>query len=91
MEKISKHLYVSGRVQGVGFRYFVATHARELGINGWVKNLPDGQVEAVFTGSKSDLDLMLNLIKKGPSWAEVNSVRVNNIDPVKEYPDFLIK
>jgi len=91
MKKISKHLYVSGRVQGVGFRYFIATHARELGINGWAKNLPDGQVEAVFTGSKNNLDIMLDLINKGPRWAEVDNVRINNIDPVKEYPDFQIK
>lgn len=74
METISKHLIISGRVQGVGFRYFTYRTARELNIRGWVKNLQDGTVETVFTGSPENVYNMTEKLKEGPSRAKVQNV-----------------
>lgn len=68
---------VSGDVQGVGFRDFVRRRAAELGLSGWVKNLPDGRVEAVAEGNRADLERMLDLLRRGPSMAEVGQVRAD--------------
>jgi acylphosphatase len=75
---------VSGRVQGVFFRQNTKEKARELGLKGWVKNLPDGRVEALFEGEKSLIEEILNWFKKGGvplaridnlevSWQEISS------------------
>jgi acylphosphatase len=71
------HVTVSGDVQGVGFRDFVRRRAAELGLSGWVKNLPDGRVEAVAEGNRADLERMLDLLRRGPSMAEVGQVRAD--------------
>jgi len=68
------HLYVTGRVQGVGFRFFAINRARKYGITGWVKNLYDGRVEIEAEGKKQNLILFLNDIKLGPSSAHVSKV-----------------
>lgn len=68
------HVFISGRVQGVSYRYFVLQNAQELGITGWVRNIDDGRVEAVFQGEKGHIDQMLALCKEGPSLAEVNHI-----------------
>lgn len=78
MDTISKHLIISGRVQGVGFRYFTYRTAKELNIKGWVKNLQDGTVETVFTGSPESVHNMKDKLKEGPS-----SARVQNIEEVE--------
>lgn len=74
MSTISKHLIISGRVQGVGFRHFTYKTARELGIKGWVKNLQDGTVETVFTGSPKDVYAMKERLEEGPSRARVRKI-----------------
>jgi acylphosphatase len=68
---------VSGDVQGVGFRDFVQSRAAELGLGGWVKNLPDGRVEAVAEGDRADLERLLDLLRRGPSMAEVGRVQAD--------------
>lgn len=68
------HLVVSGRVQGVGFRYFAAHRARAHGITGWVKNRYDGMVEIEAEGLRGDLELFLTEIKGGPSASHVTHV-----------------
>lgn len=73
---VSVHVLIDGRVQGVGFRYATQREAQSLGLNGWVRNLPDGQVEAVFEGPREDLDAMLEWCEQGPSFARVTSVKV---------------
>lgn len=88
--EVRKHVYISGRVQGVGFRHFVLTKARELGLKGWVRNLYDGRVEAVFVGNKNDVEQMLKLIKKGPRWARVDNVRVLNEENKDEFVTFQV-
>ena len=70
------HVYISGFVQGVGYRAFVKKHATELGLTGWVKNLPDGRVEAMFQGEKKTIEQILELCKKGPFLSQVDSVVV---------------
>lgn len=90
-EEVRKHVYISGRVQGVGFRHFVLTKARELGLKGWVRNLYDGRVEGVFVGNKNDVEQMLKLIKKGPRWARVDNVRVLNEEIKDEFDTFQVR
>ena len=64
MEKIRKHIVFYGWVQGVGFRFRAYYAARENGVTGWVRNLPDGSVEAEVEGSESDIDRMIIQIEK---------------------------
>ncbi len=68
------HTVVHGRVQGVHFRAFTAQQAISLNLTGWVRNLPDGSVEAVFEGSHSDLERMLDILRSGPPSAHVTTI-----------------
>lgn len=68
---------VHGRVQGVGFRWECSMRARELGINGWVRNRADGCVEAHFEGDRPALDQMLEWVHEGPGYASVTAVDVD--------------
>ncbi len=65
---------ISGRVQGVGYRYSIHREALKLGITGWVRNMPDGSVEAEFEGSKPALEKMLEFCQIGPAFAQVTRV-----------------
>lgn len=65
---------IFGRVQGVGFRYFVLRHAAELGLKGWVANTPDGSVRCVAEGPRDQLELLLERIRVGPGSATVDRV-----------------
>jgi acylphosphatase len=65
---------VSGMVQGVGFRWFVARHARSLGLSGYARNLPDGRVEVVVSGPEGALPDLEQLLRSGPAYAEVEKV-----------------
>jgi len=75
MDKIQKQLRITGRVQGVGFRHFTRQNAHELGISGWVKNLRNGDVEALLEGTVSDVDEMVSRLKTGPAAARVDGVQ----------------
>lgn len=68
------HVFISGFVQGVGFRRFILRQAQDLRLTGWVKNLPDNRVEAVFQGSKEKIDQMIAICEKGPFLSEVKEV-----------------
>jgi acylphosphatase len=72
--KIARSYRVRGRVQGVGFRYFVEHSATALGIEGWVRNDDDGSVEVYAVGSRTQLSELAGLLWKGPRWAEVRGV-----------------
>ncbi len=67
---------VSGQVQGVFFRAQCASRARDLGLGGFVRNLPDGRVEAVFEGDAADVDALVDWCHTGPRWAQVEDVVV---------------
>lgn len=75
-EKIRAHIFVSGGVQGVWFRKETKGKADGFGIFGWVKNLPDGRVEAVFEGDKQQVEQMIIWAKRGPFSAKVNGLGI---------------
>ena len=68
-------LRISGRVQGVGFRYTIRTIANQTGITGWVRNLPDGAVEALIQGDDAALAAMKAWCREGPAFARVDQVQ----------------
>lgn len=68
------HVFIEGWVQGVGFRYATCARARSLSLGGWVRNLPDGRVEAEFEGGKAALEEMLAWCGHGPAGASVRNV-----------------
>ena len=70
------HIYISGRVQFVGFRYYVKRKAVSLGLKGWVKNLPDGRVECSAEGLHDKLIKLIDFCKKGPFFSRVDNVSV---------------
>ena len=69
-----EYVVIAGRVQGVGFRYWVAREAEARGVTGWVCNLADGRVEAVFCGSREVLKGMLACVQTGPALAKVRRI-----------------
>ena len=71
---MSTRFLVSGMVQGVGFRWFVARHARSLGLTGYAENLPDGRVEVLVDGSDEALEALERLLRAGPASAQVDRV-----------------
>lgn len=75
------HIIVRGRVQGVGFRWFVRERARELGLGGWIRNNPDGSVEVVASGPDESLTRFLEEVRRGPPGA-----RVSRLDEVPTAP-----
>ncbi len=91
MDKIRRHVYIEGRVQGVGFRSSVRYKAQEFNINGWAKNLYDGRVEAIFTGFKDDVNKILKYVKHGPRFARVNSVDIREEEYRNKFNSFQIK
>jgi len=87
---VRKHVYISGLVQGVFFRANTKRMADTLGIKGWVKNLPDGRVEAVFEGEKEKVEAMIRWCHKGPPSAVVEKVEVIDEEYKGEFKDFKI-
>lgn len=85
------HIFISGIVQGVFFRASTADKAQELGLTGWVKNLPDGRVEAVIEGPKDKIEKMIEWIKKGPKFAKVDEVEVVWQEYKGEFESFEIR
>ena len=83
---------IAGRVQGVGFRIFVAHEATALGLAGWTRNLPDGRVEVVASGREATLDQLEQALWRGPRMAVVTGLETSNISDDAEIPKtFLIK
>ena len=88
--KVRAHVFVSGRVQGVFFRSETRFHARRLGVTGWVRNLPDGRVEAVFEGEEEAVKELIEFCKVGPVGARVTNVEVRWEEYRGEFNDFRI-
>jgi acylphosphatase len=78
MNQIRAHAFISGRVQGVGYRFSTQDAATEFGVTGWVRNLPDGRVEAVFEGTEAQVKQMLDWCQQGPRGAIVKGVEVQS-------------
>ncbi|OYT73356.1 MAG: acylphosphatase [Chloracidobacterium sp. CP2_5A] len=90
MGVIARHFRITGRVQGVGYRYFVLCVARELGVVGWVRNLPDGSVEAWAKGLPSVLETFRHELSFGPYNAQVAKIEVTAADTSIQCDEFRI-
>jgi len=84
------HVFVTGRVQGVLFRESTRKKAQTLGLTGWVRNLVDGRVEAIFEGEESAVDEMISWFSRGPVFAKVDDFKVTEDDYHGEFRDFQI-
>ena len=81
MSVVCRHVLVSGRVQGVGFRWYAREKAQELGLAGSVANLPDGRVEAWIEGESGAVEAMLAWLRHGPPAARVTNLEVVESEP----------
>ena len=88
---IARRFLISGRVQGVGFRWFAHDAALREGVTGWVRNLPDGRVEAHVEGDADAVTRVERALRSGPPGARVQTVNVDTEDATGAYKDFSIK
>jgi acylphosphatase len=88
--RVRAHVFVSGRVQGVFYRSMTRHEANRLNVKGWVQNLLDGRVEAVFEGELKDVEKMIAYCKKGTRYARVNTVKVSWEKYISEFTGFSI-
>jgi len=88
---IARRFIVRGRVQGVGFRWFVDNEARQLGLAGWVRNNVDGTVETLAMGTEHQLAMLRNRLERGPRAARVDKVQEIPADPVAGLTTFRIE
>lgn len=84
------HLIVSGRVQGVFFRYNVRRKAKELELHGYAKNIEDGNVEVVAQGNEEKINQLIDFIKKGPGIAKITDIRIKHKE-IENFNDFEIR
>jgi acylphosphatase len=89
--KVRAHIHVSGRVQGVFFRARIMERAVRLDVAGWVRNLPDGEVEAVFEGEERSVEALLEFCRQGPSRAVITRFNLNWEPFVGEFKDFKVR
>jgi acylphosphatase len=85
------HVFISGRVQGVNFRWYTQRKAQELGLTGWVRNLWDGRVEAVFEGEENAVRRAVEWCHRGERPAWVEQVEVDYQEPAGEFSSFRIR
>ena len=88
---IARRFVIAGRVQGVGFRFFVSDRARAEGVHGFVRNLDDGRVEAMIEGDVEAVERMERVLRRGPAGAHVESVTVEDVPPVGRPIGFSIR
>ncbi len=88
--KIQLHVMISGRVQGVWYRACTKQKAEELGLMGWVKNTPDGNVEAIFEGEESTVKKIIAWCRVGPPLAQVDDVKIIRKRVIGNFTDFAI-
>jgi acylphosphatase len=89
--KIRAHIFISGRVQGVFFRSETRDEAKKHGVKGWVCNLPDGRVEAVFEGEEREVKTLIDFCKRGPPRARITDVQVIVEHYTGEFNDFEVR
>jgi acylphosphatase len=87
---VARRFLISGRVQGVGFRWFVKATAAREGVSGWVRNLPDGRVEALVEGEPDAVGRVEHAVRIGPGGARVDFVNVVRDEPTGAYNAFSI-
>jgi acylphosphatase len=86
---ITRHLIITGRVQGVGYRNYLAYKAQQFNITGWVRNRSDGSVEAVIQGAPKDVDALMLRAHRGPPKASVENVTSNETSG--DFTDFVTR
>jgi acylphosphatase len=79
--RVARKFLISGRVQGVGFRWFAQTVAEREGVHGWVRNLPDGRVEAQAEGDAEAVERFERALRHGPRGARIDEVDVDALTP----------
>jgi len=89
--RMARRLVISGRVQGVGFRYFTQDAAAREGVTGWVRNLADGRVEAYLEGELDSVTRVERAIRQGPRGARVDHVEVDTEEPSGAYSGFSVR
>lgn len=87
----ARRYVVSGRVQGVGFRWFVEKEASDLGLSGWVRNRQDGTVEVLAAGSNEKLNKLYDVLQRGPRAARVDNVEVTEAVPTSDLKSFRVE
>ena len=85
---VRAHLFISGIVQGVGYRYHCRRQARSLGLAGWVRNLPDGRVEALIQGTREQVEDLIKWCYRGPAEARVSDIAVSYEEAGDDLKDF---
>ena len=90
-DPVRAHVIVLGQVQGVGYRAWTRRTAQERGIFGWVRNMPDGSVEAILEGDRDVVGAMVEAMKRGPNLAEVTTVNCTLQINYENLKDFEIK
>jgi len=90
-ELVRAHIWVTGRVQGVGFRAHVEYSARQIGVTGWVRNVGYDTVEAVAEGESEDVNLFIAMMKQGPRSSRVDESTVEWETPTGEFQEFGVK
>lgn len=88
--RVARRFVISGRVQGVGFRYFARDAALREGVTGWVRNLPDGTVEARIEGEREAVTRVERALRVGPRGARIDDVFVDDEDPAMVHRTFTI-
>jgi len=88
--RVARRFLISGRVQGVGFRYFARDAALREGVTGWVRNLPDGTVEARIEGEREAVTRVERALRIGPRGARVDEVFADDEDPAMVHRTFTI-
>jgi acylphosphatase len=91
MPESAIHMIVRGMVQGVGFRFFVRQLASRFGVNGWVKNLPDGSVEVYAEGEENVLSPFIESVEAGPRFGRVTGVQKEQVAPSNSHTGFNIE
>jgi len=89
-DTLTVNMQITGKVQGVGFRYFVLRQAQKLGITGWVSNKSNGDVEALAQCEKADLEQFIAKVKEGPSFSRAEDVSLNWLNEAEKYFGFEI-
>ena len=90
MERVRAHVMISGKVQGVDFRAYARDRARQAGVEGWVRNLTDGRVEAIFEGIHPAVQRLVSWCYSGPTHAQVEKVEVTWEEPTGKEGGFSI-
>ncbi|WP_292491611.1 acylphosphatase [Methanoculleus sp. 10] len=88
--RVRTRVLVTGRVQGVGFRWAVEDEAQDAGVTGWVRNLPDGRLEAIFEGEEESVRRMVGFCRRGPAAARVDDVEIMKEESTGKFDGFFI-